>query len=283
MKRFDRLYKTIFESVKPRPSKRNLNRILKEDVNDQNTISTTPEQRAIIEKVVAELCAEKEDYKDTVEFAELDTDFFVMLLDGCYEDWCEEQGWDDEQPDMFDDKPGFEEFAKGSIKDYLQDYDADNEGTADMIVSNLYDLKKELFYNEFVEVLKPQLPAFKEAVQKLIDQQGKWGRDSYFVDFALRDTNWWDENGLKYSPELGQKIDKLERMQEYLYDSGHIFAGDDYADWDYPNELLNKLGLSAWFYDEDETPELPMESKKVDTSKKVIKESTRRHARRIRK
>lgn len=44
----------------------------------------------------------------------------------------------------------------------------------------------------------------------------------------------------------------------------------------------NKLKQYPHFCNVD-TPDLPLESKKVDTSKKVIKESARRHVRRIRK
>lgn len=270
MKQFDRLYKTIFESVKPRPSKRNLNRIFKEDINEQNIVYMTPERKEIIEKTVAKLVAENQDYANTIEFADLDTDFFVGLLDECYEDWLDEQGWDEEQPDMFDEAPGFEQFAYEAIKDYLIDYDADREGTSDRIVSNLYDLKKQLFEVELVEALKPQLDTFKAAISEF--KEGNRFDTLFEVDFNLRDLKFWDEKGLKYSPELGQKIDKLQRMEEYIYDSGHIFAGDDYGDWDYPAALLEKLGIYNWYMDEDETPELPLESKKVDTSKKVIKE-----------
>lgn len=279
MKQFDRLYKTIFESVKPRPSKRNLNRILKEDVNDQNTPdSITPEQRATIEKVVAKLCAEDQDMRDTVEFAQLDTDFFVALLDGCYEDWLRDEGFDDEQPDMFEEKPGFEEFAYDTIEYYLQDYDADNENTADDIWDNLSKLEYKLYWTDMVAELKPQLEAFKEACKKLVADRGD---DTYYLDYALRNTDWWDENGLKYSPELGQEIKRYKRFFNWTLD--HCFAADDYNGWQIPDGLLRELGLEDWYHSEDkDTPDLPLESKKVDTSKKVIKESARDLAKRVR-
>lgn len=289
MKRFDRLYKTIFESVKPRPSKRNLNRLLKEDVNDQNTISTTPEQIEIIKKVVNQLASENEDIKDTLEFApDMDIDYLVLKTDGCYDEWLKEQGYDSDQPDLFGE-PEYEEFITETLRDFLTNYDCDEEGLEDKAFSDFYKFKEQLYERDMVAELKNQIPQFKAALKTIKDDDINGYYDSAQVDFSVSDLKWWDKNGLKYSPELAQEIQKYNRWNGWIYE--HAFAADDYGDWEYPDALLENLGIGEWFFAMAEAwqnwtgdekafdfdkipvqPELPLESKKVDTKKAIIKE-----------
>ena len=143
------------------------------------------------------------------------------------------------------------------------------------------------------------------------DKFYKWISAMCTVQFDCLDkVSWWKENGFNISPEEEKEINWYGWITQKLIEHQRLAEDWEYQDWteeilqaggvqeflDYAAQLseADKEAEKADNFERATTHQTPMyddateadslhESKKVNTKKKVIKESVRKHHRRIRK